>query len=224
VLYGLDISDFSSFQNDWFKFFRANCGKRDELERVVDSGIKFDVTVDDGSHASFHQQLTLVTLLPALKPGGIFIIEDLQWQPTTYEAILPKVPRTSDLLFDMAGSGKTEVLGTDLDDQIASVMLYTEDELVRQRKRFNDIAGVKPTAPHFADGSSTGTAALRSKGRRIAEGLQGPIPPDQAGGYPEGLGALLTRLTVGELPDNIDYAQGDGAGHSRAARGDGGGE
>ena len=25
-LYGLDISDFSAFENEWFKFFRADCG------------------------------------------------------------------------------------------------------------------------------------------------------------------------------------------------------
>ncbi len=36
----------------------------------------FDVVIDDGSHYSSHQILTLETLWPYMKPGGIFVIED----------------------------------------------------------------------------------------------------------------------------------------------------
>ena len=140
---------------------------------MANAGVAFDVIVDDGSHASFHQQLTLTTLLPAVKPGGLFIIEDLQWQPATYEATLPKAPKTGALLYELASSRKTVVLSTDLTRQIGSIMLFTEDELVRLRKRFNDAAGLRPSTPHYADRSATGAAALRSKVRRVAESFQG---------------------------------------------------
>jgi len=69
-IHGLDISDFSAFETDWFKFFRADCGNRNELAKVANAGIPFDIIIDDGSHASFHQQLTMEMLLPALRPGG----------------------------------------------------------------------------------------------------------------------------------------------------------
>lgn len=38
----------------------------------------FDVVIDDGSHYSSHQILTLETLWPYMKPGGLFIIEDTE--------------------------------------------------------------------------------------------------------------------------------------------------
>ncbi|MGO4622650.1 trans-aconitate 2-methyltransferase [Ensifer sp. 2YAB10] len=51
-------------------------GKPADLDRLVFKG-PYDVIIDDGSHLWEHQILTLRKLLPALKPGGIFIIEDL---------------------------------------------------------------------------------------------------------------------------------------------------
>ncbi len=40
-----------------------------------------DVVVDDGSHASYDQQLAFRTLFPLLADGGWYFIEDLDWQP-----------------------------------------------------------------------------------------------------------------------------------------------
>ncbi len=37
----------------------------------------FDIVIDDGSHRWEHQIATLQTLLPFVKPGGIYIVEDL---------------------------------------------------------------------------------------------------------------------------------------------------
>jgi len=37
---------------------------------------KFDIVVDDGSHDSEHQILTLLTLFPKLNEGGIYVVED----------------------------------------------------------------------------------------------------------------------------------------------------
>jgi predicted HAD superfamily hydrolase len=42
----------------------------------------YDVIIDDGYHASKHQQITFKTLWQNIKPGGYFIIEDLHYQPT----------------------------------------------------------------------------------------------------------------------------------------------
>ena len=36
-----------------------------------------DVIVDDGSHVSAHVILSFETLYPSLKPGGIYIVEDI---------------------------------------------------------------------------------------------------------------------------------------------------
>jgi hypothetical protein len=41
----------------------------------------YDVIIDDGYHATKHQQITFKTLWSNIKPGGYFIIEDLHYQP-----------------------------------------------------------------------------------------------------------------------------------------------
>lgn len=49
----------------------------DCLQAIADEHGPFDVVVDDGSHVWSHQILTLQTLLPAVRSGGIYIIEDM---------------------------------------------------------------------------------------------------------------------------------------------------
>lgn len=39
---------------------------------------RYHLIIDDGSHVPDHQELTLVHLWKALKPGGIFIVEDIE--------------------------------------------------------------------------------------------------------------------------------------------------
>jgi len=43
----------------------------------------YDIIIDDGYHATKHQQITFKTLWSNIKPGGYFIIEDLHYQPYT---------------------------------------------------------------------------------------------------------------------------------------------
>jgi hypothetical protein len=101
-VYGLDIDDFSWVTLPRTRIFRADQGNVDDLLRVVAQCSKFDVIIDDGSHASYHQQVTLKTLFPSLAEGGYYVIEDLLWQPPDLEASLPQVRKTKELLKDRA--------------------------------------------------------------------------------------------------------------------------
>ncbi|KAJ3279227.1 hypothetical protein HK104_001648 [Borealophlyctis nickersoniae] len=48
------------------------------LEHVIQkSGGNFDVVVDDGGHTMQQQMVSFAHLFPAVKPGGVYIIEDL---------------------------------------------------------------------------------------------------------------------------------------------------
>ena len=98
---GFDISDFSHLEarHQRFSFIRGDCGSAADLRRLAGHvGNDVDLIVDDASHASFHQQLALRELFPALRRGGLYIIEDLHWQPDHIEVNLPPAPKTIDWL------------------------------------------------------------------------------------------------------------------------------
>ena len=97
-IYGFDISDFSHMKHDRFTFVRGDAGSDIDMKRLAKSASGFDVIIDDGSHASYHQQLAFKYLFPRLRPGGTYIIEDLQWQSPAYEGTLMPVPKTRDFM------------------------------------------------------------------------------------------------------------------------------
>lgn len=158
-IYGVDISDFSRFENDWFRFVQADCGDPAQLARVAELGVAFDIIIDDGSHAAFHQQQTMLSLMPLLKDGGCYLIEDLHWQPTDYTATLPAVPDTHTLLRHWAATG--QVLGSPsfpaarwqaLFADVESVMMFDTHWLSEARDQFNRQngltgAGLGPAKP-----------------------------------------------------------------------------
>ena len=82
-LYGFDVEDFSFFAQERTSTFRGDQSSREDLDRFLQTvdARGFRIVVDDGSHASSHQQTSLATLFSHVEPGGIYVIEDLGWQP-----------------------------------------------------------------------------------------------------------------------------------------------
>lgn len=132
---GLDISDCSGFRKERFEFIQADCGDQSALRSAAHDR-RFDLIVDDGSHASFHQQLTMLEFLPTLEPGGYYIIEDLDWQPKAYEEELPPVAKTADLISWLARRSWKDTFGLfnerrwmELMEQIDTIELYRKEDL-----------------------------------------------------------------------------------------------
>jgi len=97
TLFGFDIADFSAIRIPGCTVFRGDAGSRTDLAALVaQTGGRFDIVIDDASHASPHQQIALAALFPHVVPGGLYIVEDLHWQPKDLET--PEVPKTVDLL------------------------------------------------------------------------------------------------------------------------------
>ena len=55
------------------------------IETVAENMPELDVVLDDATHASHHQQNAFVSLFPKLKSGGLYMIEDLRFQPKDFE-------------------------------------------------------------------------------------------------------------------------------------------
>jgi len=82
---GLDVSDFSWFAHERFRFFRCDMDERANIAKVAAELPEMDIILDDASHASHHQQAAFLELFPKLRSGGMYLIEDLIWQPPPYE-------------------------------------------------------------------------------------------------------------------------------------------
>jgi len=78
-IFGIDILDFSEqSKGSGISTFVADQSNRENLEACIDEfGGDFDVILDDGGHAMDHQQVSLGYLFQYVKPGGMFIIEDI---------------------------------------------------------------------------------------------------------------------------------------------------
>ena len=102
-IWGLDVSDFSWFSDDRFSFVRCDMDARVNIAAAAHRMPPMDIMIDDASHASHHQQFGFLELFPRLNDGGLYIIEDLRWQPAPYER--PGITKTADLFQSYVQTG-----------------------------------------------------------------------------------------------------------------------
>ncbi len=79
TIYGLDIRR-TTLKNvdlcDRVVPLQLDQSNREQLESFASEG-PFDIGIDDGSHIWEHQILSFNSLWPAIKPGGLYVIEDV---------------------------------------------------------------------------------------------------------------------------------------------------
>ncbi len=77
-VYGIDIRQKPWVEKLGIHTFIANQAKREDLDKFIEfSGGEFDIIIDDGGHWMNHQQVSLGYFFEHLKPGGLFVIEDV---------------------------------------------------------------------------------------------------------------------------------------------------
>jgi hypothetical protein len=103
-IFGFDIADFSAVSVPRVSIYRGDASSRqDLLEMILATGGQFDIIIDDASHASPHQQIALGVLFEHVSPGGLYVIEDLHWQPLELEH--PDAPKTREFLRRLSVQG-----------------------------------------------------------------------------------------------------------------------
>ncbi len=81
-IYGMDIAfpdalKFTDTQNR-VTLIKGDQGNINDLNKfIADYGEGFDIIIDDGGHTMQQQQLTLKTCFKLLRPGGMYVVEDL---------------------------------------------------------------------------------------------------------------------------------------------------
>mgnify|MGYP001765338982 CR=1 FL=1 len=142
LIHGLDVSDFSWFHHDRFTFHRCDMDERANIAAARARMPEFDIIVDDASHASHHQQNGFLELFPRLKSGGLYIIEDLRWQPETYEK--PGITKTAALFRSFSENRRfahddksVETAFNALADQISGCFLF---QVGYDKKRKDQVA------------------------------------------------------------------------------------
>lgn len=81
IIHGLDIEDKSFLDGDRLHTHRGSQSDEGLLSRLAghdDPDYRFDIIIDDGSHQQADILTSFNTLFPLLRPGGIYVIEDLE--------------------------------------------------------------------------------------------------------------------------------------------------
>jgi hypothetical protein len=77
TIYGLDIN--KEFINGKLIVYKGDQSSTGDLEKLVShTGNDIDVIIDDGSHIPEHQLFSFNKLFSHVKPGGVYIIEDIE--------------------------------------------------------------------------------------------------------------------------------------------------
>ncbi len=145
-IWGADLEDFSFAEGGRISIARFDQSSRPQLNAFISSAGRggFDLIIEDGSHASAHQQISLARLFQAVRPGGLYVVEDLDWQPDALES--PQVPKTKDVLrnFERTGRMESPILSPDesrfLEEHVASLRFFDSYIEVLNRGLQNGLA------------------------------------------------------------------------------------
>lgn len=127
-LVGIDIrTDLHDLTSEEATIYNVDCDDVEQLGTFARSQEQFDVIIDDGGHSMQQQQNALNVLWDLLKPGGVFIMEDMH---TSLREFYPRRnpgndPTTLDLIKALEDDGAfdSRFLSAERFDKIKSQVL-----------------------------------------------------------------------------------------------------
>jgi hypothetical protein len=76
-VYGVDIrEECKVYEEESIRILIGDQGDPEFWKAVCEQVPKLDIVIDDGSHVPHHQITSLEALLPHLRPGGVYMVED----------------------------------------------------------------------------------------------------------------------------------------------------
>lgn len=78
TIYGVDIEPAcKTYENDWTKVYIGDQADRAFWRRFRQEVPSIDIVIDDGGHEYEQQAVTLEEMLPHVRPGGVYLCEDI---------------------------------------------------------------------------------------------------------------------------------------------------
>lgn len=118
-VYGIDIDPACrEEERDGVEIFIGDQGDPAFWARFLENSPAIDVVIDDGSHHPHHQVVTLEGLLPHIRPGGVYICEDIHGPFQPFHSFVDALTRPlSDIV-------RIPTPASPLHQQVASVHRY----------------------------------------------------------------------------------------------------
>lgn len=121
MIYGAEIEDkrVSMLQGlDRINVFKSDQTRIKDLARITEQVDNYDLVVDDGSHHTSDQYLTCISIVPHLKEGFIYVIEDVH-EPEELENLI-------NMAFEFRWNVSIVKCGSRWDDNLIIVRNYYE--------------------------------------------------------------------------------------------------
>ena len=103
VVYGVDIEEVcKSYEDDSIKIYIGDKADRKFWKRLKSEVDPIDILVDDGGHKTHQQIVTLEEMFPHLRPGGVYLCEDVTGEFNRFHSYIHGLTRNLDA-FDLNG-------------------------------------------------------------------------------------------------------------------------
>lgn len=107
MIHGVDVQpDCLAYEREGVRVWIGDQSSASFWERFKIAAPMMDIIIDDGSHKPTHQITTLESLLPHLRPGGVYLCEDVHGYPES--AFAMHVHRMAHRLNEHAGFQKNK--------------------------------------------------------------------------------------------------------------------
>ena len=143
VVYGIDIrEECKAYEDERTKIFIGDQGDRTFWKNFRSNVPPIDIFIDDGSHLTEDQIITFEEILPHMRPGGVYICEDVHGSQNRFSGYMQGLSAQLNAMVK-DGPELSPVIATEFQRAIQSVHLYPFltiiEKSIERRDRFEAV-------------------------------------------------------------------------------------
>jgi SAM-dependent methyltransferase len=167
-VYGIDIrEECKSLETESIKIFIGDQANREFWRRFRQEVPTLDILIDDGGHLLEQQIVTLEEMLPHLRPGGVYVCEDIHGDFNRFGAYVRGLAANLDTFAQKIGPGQGKELLSDTASFQADIhSIHTYPYVVAIEKRCSPVPQFRGPC-HGSEWTwpATGRRKVRQSGR-----------------------------------------------------------